>query len=800
MKKNKNYKYAFLLSILVASIVIIPKIIDGNGILNIWGDFNSQQITFGIYMNDAIKSGNINWIWSNSFGNSFLASFSFYNLFSPFFLLTLLFKGSLYPYLVGPLLIIKYGVAGLTSYAYIQTFVKNKKYALLGSLLYSFSGFQITNMIVHFHDVIALFPLLLLSLDNLMIKNKKRIFPLILCLMAITNYFFFVGQCIFLIIYFIFNIISKRYKLNKEKTLNLMFEIMVGILISCVVLFPSILNVLNNPRTEIKWNFISMIKYDLYQYIDIIKSFIIVPDVMSKRSFINSINFMSVEQYLPLVGIVLIIPFIKNNKKNFLTYIIIISLIFMFIPILNNSFFGFTRQYYARWFYMPILLYCVCSSITLDNNYKIKSGIITTIILYIIFSLLLVLYRLIYKDIFINSTILTFNIVISLISFIILIILYNKKANHIFYILFTMIVSILLLDNDITQGLSAMKSSNNIYTYQEYYKNFYLGVSDYIKFDNKENYRIEGKCDNNIVMLEDKPTLDSFISTIHGNVYNFYDTISYGYYNPAAPHYLNKQYALKSFASTKYILKCNDNTKNDLSEQLINYKKEVDEFYNYYKSKKIDLTKYNFYKLESDDVDKEIELGQLYSIYFQDNIYTVYENNEFLSFGLIYDNYINQEDFNNLNIDERNNAYLKGIILNKKQKEKYKNLLTDIDKNNLHKITYDDYINDYKKLNKNENIDFEINNDGFMANVNSQRDNLILFTVPYDKGWSAYVNGKQINIEEVSNGFMAIKINKGNNKIVFKFRTYGQTIGLILSIVGIIMYLMYILRFEARRK
>ena len=85
-----------------------------------------------------------------------LASMSYYNLGSPIFWLILFFPSTAYPYLVGWLFILVYGLSGLFSYSYIQYFVKEKKYALLGSILYSFSGFQSVNIIFFFfHTIIS---------------------------------------------------------------------------------------------------------------------------------------------------------------------------------------------------------------------------------------------------------------------------------------------------------------------------------------------------------------------------------------------------------------------------------------------------------------------------------------------------------------------------------------------------------------------------------------------------------------------------------------------------------------------
>ena len=180
MKKEKNVKWAaiaFGLSFLCAFISIVPFLIKGNGILTLSNDFNAQELAFNMFANNAIKKGEIFWNWNIDIGSDFITTFSFYNIGSPFFWITMLFPAKVFPYLMGWVYMLKYAVAGMTAFLYINRFAKNKKYAVVGALLYAFSGFQTMNMVFyHFHDVVALFPLLLLGLEKLMEDNNKVFF------------------------------------------------------------------------------------------------------------------------------------------------------------------------------------------------------------------------------------------------------------------------------------------------------------------------------------------------------------------------------------------------------------------------------------------------------------------------------------------------------------------------------------------------------------------------------------------------------------------------------------------------
>ena len=46
---------------------------------------------------------------------------------------------------------------------------------------------------------------------------------------------------------------------------------------------------------------------------------------------------------------------------------------------------------------------------------------------------------------------------------------------------------------------------------------------------------------------------------------------------------------------------------------------------------------------------------------------------------------------------------------------------------------------------------------------------LFFFTIPYDKGWSAYQDGKKIEIKQAQTGFMKVDIPKGKRTITLSF-------------------------------
>ena len=196
-KSKEKYGWVFLTAFVIMAVSVLPRTIANGGIFTYYGDFNSQQIMFYQHAHDSVQAGNLGWDWGTDLGSSFIGSYSFYLLGSPFFWITTLFPSSFVPYLIPWLLALKHGVAALTAYAYIRRFVRSRTCSVIGALLYSYSGFQLFNIFFnHFQDVTAFFPLLLLAMEQRVNENRRGVFALTVGFMAVLNYYFFTGQAV----------------------------------------------------------------------------------------------------------------------------------------------------------------------------------------------------------------------------------------------------------------------------------------------------------------------------------------------------------------------------------------------------------------------------------------------------------------------------------------------------------------------------------------------------------------------------------------------------------------------------
>ena len=77
------------------------------------------------------------------------------------------------------------------------------------------------------------------------------------------------------------------------------------------------------------------------------------------------------------------------------------------------------------------------------------------------------------------------------------------------------------------------------------------------------------------------------------------------------------------------------------------------------------------------------------------------------------------------------------------------------------------------------------------ATYDVQQDTSIFFTIPYDKGWSAYQDDKKIEIKQAQTGFMKVDVTKGKGTITLSFIPNGFITGAICSFTSLLLFGIY---------
>lgn len=110
---------------------------------------------------------------------------------------------------------------------------------------------------------------------------------------------------------------------------------------------------------------------------------------------------------------------------------------------------------------------------------------------------------------------------------------------------------------------------------------------------------------------------------------------------------------------------------------------------------------------------------------------------------------------------------------------------TDFDETKL--FIYYHPINDAGIMERQQNVmkDVRVDNNRISGSVVCEDREYLFLSVPYSKGWTAYVDGQKTDILRANVGFMAIPLEGGAHSIELKYITPGLRTGIICSLLSL---------------
>lgn len=99
-----------------------------------------------------------------------------------------------------------------------------------------------------------------------------------------------------------------------------------------------------------------------------------------------------------------------------------------------------------------------------------------------------------------------------------------------------------------------------------------------------------------------------------------------------------------------------------------------------------------------------------------------------------------------------------------------------------------DVLFEYAKQLNSSDISFEVVEDSYLKGSYTAKNNqCILFTIPWDEGWSCYIDGQKVPINKTWDLFMSIDVPKGQHVYEMKFVPAWLNYGLLLCAIAIIL-------------
>ena len=712
------------------------------------------------------KESVMGWSFAQGLGQN-LYPLSISDIFSN--LLTICDKDSI-AYLIVYMEVLKIILACLFFFKFLKEHQCSNFISILFSLVYAFCGYIVLGGCWTIFSVEALYiAIILLGIEQWLKRGHFIVLTLGICLMSLLQPFLLFGHGIFLGFYFCvryFEINKYHLRVFSLKLLKTVPLVLLGLLLSAFQLLPDILQYLESPRVGGDAGFFKSLSST--SVFSLANNELISTSVLrafSSDMLGTGINYGGSMNYLeaPLFycGTIclfcLMLFFSRYSRRQKILYGIffIVFILPVFFPYLRYMLWAFTGDYFRSYSLMVSLLLILLTAKAM-NIIMIERKINLKHVLFTASALLVMLY---YNCNSIKPSIdskvrFTSTLIIISLSYFFYSLSKKKKTDLNSKIILASIVLFELVyyshitvnhRNVITSEMLHQKIGYNDYTVE---------AVNYIKKIDTSFYRINKDYTSGLAIHQ---------SLNDAKVQGYYSTPSYFSFN-------QKNYV--KFLSELEVI---NPKKEDDTRWIEGLGKRPDLFS--LVSGKYCLSKSKQNKLKVLGFDSLRKFGNV----------TLYQNRNALPFGFTYKNIIGENEFRKLPSNLKDNCLLNACVIPDENIQEFKEItklnssVIPIEKNLEQKFI----LSEEHKKNSYQITRFSENK--ISGKINILKSSILFFSIPYDEGWKATVDGKNGELKKVNCGLTGIKLTKGNHTIDLSFSPRFKNIGWILSIFAFLI-------------
>lgn len=844
IKNNWNYVCVMLIPwlIVIAHSFFRNSWLSGNGSI-LTGDAADQYYELYMELWDKVHNGeSLFFSWNAGCGYDFLTNMIYY-LVSPFSLFVLAVPRTFVENAVQIIMVLKWGLIGLSMNYYLQHtelihFEKYRKWIsfVLGTCFmlcnYMITVFAFFNWL----DVIILFPLVLLGIEDILFRKKwKKYFVLLLC-SIICNFYTAWQMCIFCAIWFVVWIWSEDEKKNKIKMF--LTSSVIAAMSSMIVIVPSLLGVQKRYAYETAESVSLFARSFLTSANKVVSKLFICDYIRNTDSFEPAL-------YFSIGGItavlVLLFSKIEERKKIKIFIPLIILVLSVFVGGLNVVWHGFSvpNGSYNRFTYLLIFVLLMCVMLLAEHWKQIR---LRTVMVAGITGISLFCYAF-FKTTDLQEYYVYLLTILLFVFYLILFVLVRKKSISVkaFVYVFFSVMLVEMIGNAYYEF-----SGYSGYTFRESdINNGAMELSENIECENGERVCSVGE-QYNMGMVMGVPSDGVFVSYGNGNMNRLMQNLGMSYSSVAsyslygASPLLNYMFDIRygmapsehafsnvniieqrdgvslfemkdssglGYMVDKDVLLWNcDQLPFDAQNDFVNRSVQGKDIF---KVLKPDIKCYNTLGLALDEPDADrlknnlyrtavkAEFGNMndcsvikYVIPEDMDLYMCVNNGK----GVYPSLYINDM----LVYDGANSVIQYTIHVGKVKKGDIVNLVQQIYHSEVgenyhiavHMAAFDEQAFEaaYEKLSDSMMEVTEFSSDYVRGTITAKEEGILMTSVPAMDGFTVYVDGKMQEYEKVGDALIGISLPEGEHTIEFRYCTPGFWIGLAGSVTGFLLF------------
>ncbi|MCI7736282.1 MAG: YfhO family protein [Clostridiales bacterium] len=748
--------HAFLLGALTALLALAPAIVPYGGQYVTRGDYIEQQLPFILEARRILRGGLNSYSFSTFLGAPAVGTYAFYTLGSPFVWPLALLPETLIPYGISVMAVLKHAVAALTAFCYFRRMVKSDRLALLGGLLYTFSSFTVVNtQFYHFTEVVAFFPLILLGIEIAMSDAPRPgLLALFCALNALTNYYFMLASALLAALYFAFRFFSPDWRgaRSLRRVVTVVFECGVGCALSGVLLLPALRFMLSITRTGAGDTPLLAQRYAPAVLLERLRTLLMPIESNVVHAFYGDAgSWCSTAAYLPVFGLTGVPVLMAARRQGWLKALLGVLAVCCAVPALCGAFSLFTNTGYTRWWYGLSLMLALATLRACESGASRRAWLAS-------FALCSLLTAALTLPLLLPEG------VISALGQRLAGVIQNRKtgayAGDAFRALSLSLTllggfSMLLLlrrprfgaalaivclcaavqygayiavgDRELLSG--GAEAGNGVYALEEIAEPT-LGA---LSLPEPEGYtRIDyGPRLRNYGLLRGQSSLTCFNSLRASTIGRFISTAGFGYDESTTVSPPDSSGAIRALLSVS-----------------------------------------EYHQTDGEPVPE----GFVYDR--EENGFAVYTNPNAVPMGFLQ-TVCTGDAHQRMDSGTVGAVMLAAVTLDDEQLARYGGRMERLDVYHI-----PDWQTSAARLRENACTRFETSADGFHASIDAREAGLLVFTIPYDKGFSATVDGKPAEIVPCDLSFMAVWVEPGAHEIAFTYRTRSLTAGIALSLLA----------------
>ncbi len=749
--------------------------------LYLFKDIGSDTVNFSLpqlqFIHDYLRTeGMPKWSFSQGMGQNIFP----FIVRDPFdFILYAMSKESL-PYGIIYIEFIKIILGGLFFYLYLRTIRMSAFVSVVGGLIFSFCGFMIlgSGWYIFTYEAFCA-ALLLYSFERLFIHNKWLLFPVAILLISASMPFNLYLYGVFFLVYVLFRYFQEKewdFRQFSFLLLKLFGLSLLGVAMSGVFFFSNALQLIESPRVSGESSYFNKLSsIPLLSLADGNNNVTAIMRLFSSDLLGTGLAFKGAYNYLeaPLLycGLItlLLVPqvfsYLDKRKKIIYSIFIAVWILPVIFPYFRHAFWLFSGDYYRAYsFFVSFALIITAMNALQEMQANFKINVPVLIVTFIV--LLIMLYypyfpgaNPVEKDLrsFITLFLVAYSVMLAGFSS------GKFRFNIQLIILITLVIELSYLSH-ITVNKRTPVTDKEMHQ-RTGYNDYSVDIIDSLKKSDVSWYRIDKYYGSG--------------PAVHASLN---DALIQNYKGTSCYYSFNQKYYIR-FLEDVGIINGSDESQTRWAAGLRGWP-----MLESFGSVKYSLSK---------NTDNRFMYSTFDSIAQVQDV-KLFRNKNTLPLGFTYNEYVKRSDFKKMSMIQRNITLLNAFVVDDSLEQNFKQFrsysMTDTTNNYL----FDTLTSDVGML-KSESMQMtESSESHIRGKIDLKENKLLFFSIPFDKGWTATVDGKPEELKLVNSGFMGLLLGPGIHEISLDFYPRYVKEGAILSVAGLIVYVLLIF-FRRRR-